>query len=118
TAAENAREEAYVARDAAVQGSRAKSMFLANMSHELRTPLNAVLGFADIMHNEVFGSLGDARYREYTAHIHGAGQHLLELINDILDMSKIEAGKMELERTDFSIDARVRDCIDLMQDRA
>lgn len=116
--AENAREEAIVARDAAVQASRAKSMFLANMSHELRTPLNAVIGFADIMHSEVFGKLGDARYHEYTAHIQGAGQHLLDLINDILDMSKIEAGKMELERTDFSIDGKVRECIELMQERA
>src|SRR6185312_14461319 len=70
------------------------------------------------MHSEVFGKLGDARYREYTAHIQGAGQHLLDLINDILDMSKIEAGKMELERSDFAFDAKIREAIELMQERA
>jgi signal transduction histidine kinase len=118
TTAETAREEAIVARDAAVQASRSKSMFLANMSHELRTPLNAVIGFADLMHSEVFGPLGNNHYREYATHIQGAGQHLLELINDILDMSKIEAGKMELEHSDFAIDAKIRECIDLMQERA
>src|SRR5213078_2303290 len=64
-ASENSREEAVVARDAAVKASRSKSMFLANMSHELRTPLNAVIGFADLMHSEVFGPLGDSRYGEY-----------------------------------------------------
>jgi two-component system cell cycle sensor histidine kinase PleC len=117
-ASENSREEAIVARDAAVKASRAKSMFLANMSHELRTPLNAVIGFADLMYSEVFGALGDPRYGEYAEHIHRAGQHLLTLINDVLDMSKIEAGKMELAFRDFSIDAKIRDCIALMQDRA
>jgi signal transduction histidine kinase len=116
--AENSREEAIVARDAAVKASRSKSMFLANMSHELRTPLNAVIGFADLMHSAVFGPLGDARYTEYTRHIKHAGQHLLALINDVLDMSRIEAGKMELEFRDFSIDAKIRDCIELMQERA
>jgi signal transduction histidine kinase len=115
---ENSREEAIVARDAAVKASRAKSMFLANMSHELRTPLNAVIGFADLMHSEVFGPLGDLRYDEYAEHIQRAGQHLLALINDVLDMSKIEAGKMELEFRDFSVDAKIRDCIELMQERA
>jgi signal transduction histidine kinase len=118
TLAETAREEAIVSRDAAVQASRAKSMFLANMSHELRTPLNAVIGFAELMHGELFGPLGDKRYRDYTSRIQDAGRHLLDLINDILDMSKIEAGKMELERRSFSLDAQVRECLELMQDRA
>jgi signal transduction histidine kinase len=117
-AAETSREEAIVARDAAVQANRSKSMFLANMSHELRTPLNAVIGFADLMHSEVFGPVGDERYRDYAQHIQKAGQHLLDLINDILDMSKIEAGKMELEMADFSIDAKIRDCIELMREHA
>ncbi len=118
TLAENSREEAYVARDAALQASRAKSMFLANMSHELRTPLNAVIGFAELMHGELFGPLGDKRYRDYTSRIQEAGRHLLELINDILDMSKIEAGKMELERERFSLDGQIRDCLELIQERA
>ncbi|HEY1710085.1 MAG TPA: ATP-binding protein [Rhizomicrobium sp.] len=116
--AEAAREEAVVARDAAVQANRTKSMFLANMSHELRTPLNAVIGFANIMNNQVFGPLGNARYTEYATHIQDAGQHLLDLINNILDMSKIEAGKMELEFSDFSIDVRIRECMELLHERA
>jgi signal transduction histidine kinase len=116
--AEAAREEAVLTRDAAVQATRTKSMFLANMSHELRTPLNAVIGFANIMNNEVFGPLGNARYAEYATHIQDAGQHLLDLINNILDMSKIEAGKMELEFSDFSIDARIRECMELLHERA
>jgi two-component system cell cycle sensor histidine kinase PleC len=93
-------------------------MFLANMSHELRTPLNAVIGFANIMNNQVFGPVGNARYAEYATHIQDAGQHLLDLINNILDMSKIEAGKMELEFSDFSIDARIRECMELLHERA
>ena len=116
--AENSREEAIVAKDAAEKASRMKSMFLATMSHELRTPLNAVIGFSDIMHSEMLGPLGDPRYREYTGLIHDAGQHLLDLINDILDMSKIEAGRHELhhERIDFG--ALARDSVDLMRERA
>ena len=96
--AEELREEALVAKDAAENANRTKSMFLANMSHELRTPLNAVIGFSEIMREEMFGPVGDVRYRDYTRMIHDAGEHLLELINDILDMSKIEAGKFEIER--------------------
>ncbi len=77
--------------------NKAKSEFLANMSHELRTPLNAINGFSEIMMNEMFGPLGDQRYKGYSLDIHNSGQHLLALINDILDMSKIEAGKMNLQ---------------------
>jgi two-component system cell cycle sensor histidine kinase PleC len=80
----------------AEEASRAKSEFLANMSHELRTPLNAINGFSDIMVQEMFGPLGDARYKEYAGDILSSGDHLLSLINDILDMAKIEAGKMKL----------------------
>lgn len=116
--AEGLREEALVAKDAAENASRTKSMFLANMSHELRTPLNAVIGFSEMMQGEIFGPVGDARYRDYTRLIHDAGEHLLELINDILDMSKIEAGKFEIER--LRLDAReiVGDCLSLMQEHA
>jgi signal transduction histidine kinase len=116
--AENSREEAVVARDAAERANRLKSMFLATMSHELRTPLNAIIGFSELMHGELYGPLGDARYRDYCGLIRGAGHHLLSLINDVLDMSKIEAGKFELHRQAFDIREVVRDCIDLMRERA
>jgi cell cycle sensor histidine kinase DivJ len=83
------------ARDAALAASRAKSRFLANMSHELRTPLNAIIGFSEMTMREMFGSIGP-RYQEYSRLIHESGTHLLDLINSVLDMSKIEAGKFEL----------------------
>jgi signal transduction histidine kinase len=118
TRAEMSREEALVARDAAEKANRAKSMFLANMSHELRTPLNAVIGFSEVMHAEMFGPLGDAHYSEYTGMIQGAGRHLLELINDILDMSKIEAGKFEIQRETVGIGSLLQDCVEMMRERA
>jgi cell cycle sensor histidine kinase DivJ len=92
------------ARDAAEGASRAKSAFLANMSHELRTPLNAIIGFSEVMIQEIFGPVGSPRYREYARHIHESGAHLLELINSVLDMSKIEAGKFELHEEIFEIE--------------
>jgi cell cycle sensor histidine kinase DivJ len=92
------------ARDLAEQGSRAKSHFLANMSHELRTPLNAIIGFSEVMAHEMFGPLGAPRYHEYAGLIHESGGHLLELINGILDMSKIEAGKFELSEEMFDLE--------------
>ncbi len=85
------------ARAAAVEASTAKSRFLATMSHELRTPLNAILGFSEVIEREMYGAAGDRRYPEYAHHIHVSGSHLLSLIRDILDLSKIEAGKMELQ---------------------
>ncbi len=92
------------ARDLAEQASRAKSHFLANMSHELRTPLNAIIGFSEVMTHEMFGPLGAPRYLEYARLIHESGGHLLELINGILDMSKIEAGKFELSEEIFDLE--------------
>jgi cell cycle sensor histidine kinase DivJ len=92
------------ARDLAEEASRAKSHFLANMSHELRTPLNAIIGFSEVMAHEMFGPLGTARYQEYARLIHESGGHLLELINGILDMSKIEAGKFELTEEIFNLE--------------
>jgi len=83
--------------------SQAKSQFLANMSHELRTPLNAIIGFSEIMANAHFGPLGSDRYVEYASDIHSSGQHLLGVINDILDMSKIEAGQVSLEREEIDL---------------
>jgi len=89
-------EELREARIAAEDSNRAKSRFLAHMSHELRTPLNGIIGFADIMRAGLFGPIEPARYRDYLDLIHSSGELLLSLINDVLDMSKIEAGRMEL----------------------
>jgi two-component system cell cycle sensor histidine kinase PleC len=88
--------EAHEERQRAEEASRAKSTFLANMSHELRTPLNAVIGFSEIMAKELFGELPNPQYKQYSADIFDSGNHLLDLINDILDMAKIEAGKLTL----------------------
>jgi len=98
--------------------NKAKSEFLANMSHELRTPLNAVNGFSEIMIAEMYGPLGDARYKEYATDIHNSGQHLLALINDILDMSKIEAGKMNLKFEPLNLEEVTEDAVRLVRNRA
>jgi two-component system cell cycle sensor histidine kinase PleC len=92
-----ARDEALRQRYDAQAASQAKSAFLANMSHELRTPLNAIIGFSDMIRSEYLGPVGSQRYIEYSRDIHDSGQHLLALINDILDISKIEAGRLEIE---------------------
>ncbi len=102
----------------AEEANRSKSEFLANMSHELRTPLNAINGFSEIMLEEMFGELGDARYKEYVGDILASGQHLLSLINDILDMSKIEAGKMTIAPEPVFPDEIVEQCARLMRGRA
>jgi cell cycle sensor histidine kinase DivJ len=100
-----AQEKALIeARDLAEEASKAKSRFLANMSHELRTPLNAIIGFSEVMTHEMFGPVGSPRYLEYAKLINESGGHLLELINGILDMSKIEAGKFELSEEMFDLD--------------
>ncbi len=88
--------ELELARNIANEANRGKSQFLANMSHELRTPLNAINGFSELMLRQVLGPLQPAQYADYAGHIHQSGQHLLSLINDILDLSKVEAGKYEL----------------------
>jgi len=99
------------ARDLAEEGSRAKSMFLANMSHELRTPLNAIIGYAEMIAEDA-EEQADTGLAEEVSRIQGAGRHLLSLINDILDLSKIEAGRMELERVDFRLAEILRDVVD------
>lgn len=93
---QNSRAEAEKLRQRAETASEAKTRFLATMSHELRTPLNAILGFSEMIRDEIVGKVGNDRYRDYARDIHSSGTHLLHLINEILDISKIEAGKMEL----------------------
>jgi cell cycle sensor histidine kinase DivJ len=105
-------------RDEAESASRAKTQFLANMSHELRTPLNAVIGFSEILNRELFGTLGEARYRDYARLIHESGEHLLHMVNDILDMSKIEAGKFKIVKEPFEVGPLVKSCCDIMRHTA
>ncbi len=105
---EEARDEALRKRFEAETANASKTAFLANMSHELRTPLNAILGFSEIIAKECFGSVGSPRYTEYAADIHSSGAHLLSLINDLLDVAKIEAGRMEIEPCELD----VRKCFD------
>jgi signal transduction histidine kinase len=97
--------------------SQHKSEFLANMSHELRTPLNAIIGFSEVLGERLFGELNE-KQDEYLKDIHVSGQHLLSLINDILDLSKIEAGRMELELTDFHLPAALDSALTLVRERA
>jgi len=97
--------------------SRHKSEFLANMSHELRTPLNAIIGFSEVLNERMFGELND-KQAEYLKDIHASGTHLLSLINDILDLSKIEAGRMELELSTFSLPAAIDSALTLVRERA
>jgi len=97
--------------------SQHKSEFLANMSHELRTPLNAIIGFSEILSEKMFGELNE-KQEEYSKDIHASGQHLLSLINDILDLSKIEAGRMELELTEFDLPNAIENALMLVRERA
>jgi PAS domain S-box-containing protein len=106
------------ARDEAELASRSKTEFLANMSHELRTPLNAVIGFSDVLSGELFGQLGDRRYREYARDIRDSGMHLLKLINDVLDVAKIEHGTVEIADELVDVSAVVESCVRLMRERA
>lgn len=103
---------------AAKSANAAKTRFLASMSHELRTPLNAIIGFSEAMQMKLFGPLGDARYGEYAEHIHDSGHHLLSLINDVLDLSKIESGRLELASEDLAPDQLIADVLTLMSGRA
>ena len=106
------------AKDAAERAYAAKSQFLANMSHELRTPLNAIIGFSEMIQRQLLGPIGTPQYMEYIQGIRESGEHLLDLINDILDMSKIEAGKYELALEELQVDKLTRLALHMMEGRA
>ena len=111
-------EELVKSKEAAEFANRAKTEFLANMSHELRTPLNAILGFSEVIETEMFGPVGSSRYVDYAHDIHESGEHLLDLINDVLDLSKLEAGKLDLHESDVSLPDVVERCAALVRGRA
>jgi signal transduction histidine kinase len=107
-----------IAKNEAVSANRAKSLFLANVSHELRTPLNAILGFSEIIRTGALGPVQPVRYGEYANDIHESGQHLLDLINDVLDMAKIEAGRTELRESNINISSVVHDSLRIVSQLA
>lgn len=111
-------QELSAACEEAEAANRAKSEFLANMSHELRTPLNAILGFSEVIASEAFGPVANETYLEYVENIHRSGQHLLALINDLLDISKVEAGERELNEEVILISEIVEECIVMVEDEA
>jgi two-component system, cell cycle sensor histidine kinase PleC len=115
---EQSKANSDLARRRAEEANLAKSRFLATMSHELRTPLNAILGFSEVMKGELFGAHVVASYREYSNDIHASGHHLLTLINEILDLSRIEAGRFELKEEAVALDHIVDDCRHLLTLRA
>lgn len=108
TTAEHARTEAE-------EASQTKSAFLASISHELRTPLNAIIGFSDVMRGETFGALGHDNYKQYAEDIHGSGRHLLSLIDDVLDLARIEAGRLELTEEPVDLSQVARECARMIE---
>lgn len=120
-ARQEAERAAQVAEDAmreAQAANKAKTEFLANMSHELRSPLNAVIGFSKVMIDELFGPLGEPKYQDYVKDIHESGEHLLTLINDILDLAKIEAGKIQLDEQFVDVAEVIPFCLKQASDGA
>lgn len=118
TARKRTEEELVRSKEAAEFANRAKTEFLANMSHELRTPLNAILGFSEVIGTEMFGPVGAQRYLDYARDIHTSGEHLLDLINDVLDLAKLEAGKLDLHETNVSLPDAIERCMALVRGRA
>ena len=113
-----AEEELIEAKRLAERANLAKSDFLAKISHEIRTPLNAIIGFSEVMMEERFGQVENQRYRDYLRDIHASGEHLVSLINDLLDLSKIEAGKLDLAFTSVLLNEVVQQCMGIMQPQA
>ncbi|MGB0631502.1 MAG: ATP-binding protein [Alphaproteobacteria bacterium] len=111
-------ERLVEAKEVADTASRTKSEFLANMSHELRTPLNAIMGFSEVIKNELFGPVGVSQYRQYADDIYDSGAHLLAIINDILDLSKVEAGKFDLNETEIKVPDVCRSVLHIVKGRA
>ena len=118
TSWKKAETELQSARREAERSSALKSDFLAKVSHEIRTPLNAILGFAEVIIEERFGPLGNERYRDYLKDIHSSGAYVMSLVNDLLDLSKIEAGKLELNFASVDANRIVAECVSLMQPQA
>jgi PAS domain S-box-containing protein len=113
-----AEQDLTAAKHSAESASAAKSDFLAKISHEIRTPLNAIIGFSEVMMEERFGPVGNDRYREYLKDIHASGGHLVSLVNDLLDLSKIEAGRLDLVFSSVNLNQLVQQCVGLMQPQA
>jgi PAS domain S-box-containing protein len=111
-------EELTNAKQAAEKASIAKSEFLAKISHEIRTPLNAIIGFSEVMMDERFGPVGNERYRQYLKDIHASGGHLISLLTDLVDLSKIEAGKLELTFVSVNLNDVIQQCVAIMQPQA
>jgi PAS domain S-box-containing protein len=118
TAWKHTAEELTDAKQAAEKASIAKSEFLAKISHEIRTPLNAIIGFSEVMMDERFGPIGNERYRQYLKDIHASGGHLISLLNDLVDLSKIEAGKLDLTFVSVSLNDLTQQCVAIMQQQA
>ena len=110
-------EEYYILKHQAEDADRVKSEFLANMSHELRTPLNAIIGFSEVIKEQMFGPVGTDKYIEYASGINSSGIHLLNLINDILDLSKVEAGAQKLFEEEFDLKKLITEAIEMVRDR-
>jgi len=115
---EHTSEQLKLALSAAAVGNQTKAQFLATMSHELRTPLNAIIGFSEILKEQLFGPLGNPRYTDYAGAIAESGAHLLSLINDILDISKLDAGRLELHEEDVNVATIIRTCARLIEPQA
>ena len=118
TSSKQSEEELRTAKREAIRAASAKAEFLAKVSHEIRTPLNAMTGFAEVIMAERFGPIGNERYREYVKDIHAAGTHLVSMLNDLLDMSRIETGQIELNFVNVNLNELTQQCVGIMQPQA